>query len=245
MTRAEFIEWLKGEVTLSGALSINLPDAEYNRIIDRELKQLYELYKDTLRETYTIIPVEYFYKPEFRKNRTIQFPSCVYSVNRFVEMHRRNSLLGFNDPDFSFNRAFMADMWLGSQVNLDSVAYRTIQMCNFDMLKRFTLIDIQHRWNYPSHTLLVLGHDPRVDVWCGLHVKVDEQELFEDTWVQKWISAHCRLAGTRMLGLFNVQLLSGVTLNIDTISNNATDDLEKCREYFNQTNTPGWFRTIP
>lgn len=77
MTRSEFIEWLKDEVTLSGALQVNLPDKEYNRIIDRELKMVYELSPDAIQESYTIIPVEYFYTPEFRKNRTIQFPKCV------------------------------------------------------------------------------------------------------------------------------------------------------------------------
>lgn len=37
MTRDEFKQWLKDEVTLSGALAINLPDKEYDRVIDREL----------------------------------------------------------------------------------------------------------------------------------------------------------------------------------------------------------------
>ena len=41
-------------------------------------------------------------------------------------MKRRNAMFGINDPDFSFNKTFMADMWLGSQMNMDSVAFRTI-----------------------------------------------------------------------------------------------------------------------
>jgi len=47
MTRDEMKQWLKDEVTLSGALSaISLPDREYDRIIDRELKVLYEIDPD-------------------------------------------------------------------------------------------------------------------------------------------------------------------------------------------------------
>ena len=63
MTRKEFVEWLKDEVTLSGALAINLPDKEFERIIDREVKALYELSPEAVKESYTIIPVDYFYKP--------------------------------------------------------------------------------------------------------------------------------------------------------------------------------------
>lgn len=126
MTHDEFKEWLKDEVTISGALSIEIPDKEYDRIINKELKAVYELSPEAVKESYTIIPAEYFYREEFRKNRTIQFPSCVVSINRFVEMKRRNTLFGINDPDFSFNKTFMADMWLGSQMNMDSVAFRTI-----------------------------------------------------------------------------------------------------------------------
>lgn len=71
MTRAEFKEWLKDEVTLSGALAIDIPDKEYDRVIDRELKMLYEINPEAVKESFTIIPCEYFYTKEFRQNRMI------------------------------------------------------------------------------------------------------------------------------------------------------------------------------
>ena len=243
MTRSEFIEWLKDEVTLSGALSINLPDKEYNRIIDRELKTIYELSPEAIKESYTIIPVQYFYTPEFRRNRTIQFPKCVQSICRFVEMKRRNVMFGINDPDFSFNRAFMADMWLGSQMNMDSVMFRTVQWSLWDQLKNFTLIDIKHRWNWNDHTLLVLGHDPQVNVFVGLHVKVDEQDIFEDIWAQKWIACHCKKAAQRLLGLYQSNLLGGVTVNTGVLD--CDTELDEIRNKWLDNNTICRFWTIP
>lgn len=245
MTRAEFKEWLKDEVTLSGALAIDIPDKEYDRVIDRGLKMLYQINPDALKESYCIIPCEYFYTPEFRKNRIIQFPECVMSINRFVEMKQRNIMFGANDPDFSFNRAFMADMWLGSQMNMDTVMFRTIQMSTWDQLKRFTLIDIKHRWSEADHSLLVLGHDPRVNVFVGLHVKVDDSELFDNIWCQKWIAAHMKLRACTLLGLFTTNLIGGVTINTGTISDEANKDIEDCKNYFKEANTISWFRTIP
>lgn len=234
MTRAEFVEWLKDEVTLSGALQINLPDKEYERIIDRELKIMYEINSEAQIDSYCVIPVQVFYTPEFRQNRIIKFPDCVLTVGKFYEMKQRNSMFGIADPDFGFNKAFQADMWLGSMMNMDSVAFRTIQWSVWDQLKKFTLVDIQHRWNYVKHELLVLGHDPRVNVFCTLKVKADEQELFENALVQKWIAAHCKLQAAKLLTLFTTSLVGGVTINMSTYTEEANKDIDFCKEKFTE-----------
>ena len=244
MTKDEFKQWLKDEVTLSGALAINIPDKEYDRVIDRELQAVYEKSTEAVKESYTIIPVDYFYTPEFRRTRTIQFPKCVMSVIRFVEMKRRNSMFGFNDPDFSFNRTFQADMWLGSQMNMDSVMFRTVQWSLWDQLKQFTLIDIKHRWNWNDKTLLVLGHDPTVNVFCGLGVKVAEEDMFEDYWCRKWISAHMMLQANKLLTLWNVTLAGNVTLNLAPLVDEANKNIEECTNHWRDTNTMSRIWTI-
>lgn len=245
MTKDEFRNWLKADVTLDGALAINLPDQTYDRIIDREIKQLYEIYAESNAETYFVIPNKAFYTPEFRKNRKIQFPDCVLSVIRFEEMKRRNNMFGIMDPDFGFNKAFMSDLWLGSLMNMDSVAFRTIQWSAWDQLKQFTLIDIQHRWNPISKELLVLGHDPQVNVFCGLYVKVPETELYDNVWVQKWISAHCKIQACKLLTLFTTNLVGGVSINVSNIQEEANKDIETCKEYFKSLNRTPHMWTVP
>ena len=243
MTRNEFKAWLKEEVTVNGLLAINMPENE--DIIDRELKTLYDIDPESYTDSYCIIPARYFYTPEFRSNRTIQFPDCVLTVTKFFEMKRRNSMFGINDPDFGFNKAFMADLWIGSTMNLDSVAFRTIQWSVWDQMKQFTLIDIQHRWDYIQHRLLVLGHDPHVNVFCGLTVKVPENELFDNIWVQKWIAAHCKLQANKILTLFNTTLLGGVNINMSGIVDEANKDIEECKSKFNEFGNVPHIYTIP
>ena len=46
MTHQEFINWLKDEVTLNGALAVNLPDKQYEHILERELQTMYEINPD-------------------------------------------------------------------------------------------------------------------------------------------------------------------------------------------------------
>lgn len=245
MTKDEFRNWLKSDVTLDGALAINLPSTVYDRIIDREIKTMYEINPEASEEDFFIIPTKVFYTPEFRKNRKIKFPDCVLSVTRFQEMKRRNNMFGIMDPDFGFNKAFMSDLWLGSLMNMDSVAFRTIQWSAWDQLKQFTLIDIQHRWNYLSRELLVLGHDPQVSVFCSLMVKVPEEELYDNVWVQKWISAHCKLQACKLLGLFTTNLVGGVTINLSVIQEEANKDIEECKAKFIENAKVPSMWTIP
>lgn len=245
MTKDEFRNWLKADVTLDGAVAINLPDATYDRIIDREIKQLYEIDPDATEEDFFVIPVRAFYTPEFRKNRKIQFPDCVISVTRFEEMKQRNNMFGIMDPDFGFNKAFMSDLWLGSLMNMDSVAFRTIQWSAWDQLKQFTLIDIQHRWNPISKELLVLGHDPAVNVFCGLYVKVPESELYDNVWVQKWVSAHCKLQANKLLTIFSTNLVGGITIQMAGYVEEANKDIEACKEYFKSLNRVPHMWTVP
>ena len=61
MTRSEFIEWLKSEITMSGTINISLPEQEYNRIIDRELRMIPELYVEAVKYDKCVIPRYVFY----------------------------------------------------------------------------------------------------------------------------------------------------------------------------------------
>lgn len=245
MTRDEFKNWLKAEVTLDGALQINLPDATYDRIIEKELKTMYEINPDAAEDAFFVIPVGVFYTEEFRKNRTIKFPDCVLTVTKFHEMKRRNAMFGIMDPDFGFNKCFQADLWLGSLMNMDSVAFRTIQWSAWDQLKQFTLIDIQHRWNYVSKELLILGHDPAVNVFCGLQVKAPESELFDNVWVQKWIAAHCKIQANKLMTLFSTTLIGGITINMSGYLEEAQKDIEDCKAKFIENAKVPHMYTIP
>ena len=245
MTRDELVKWVNDEVTMSGSIQLNITEAEINRVIDFATKQVYELYPDAVKDSCCIIPVRVFKSQEFKKTRTIQFPECVTSITEFREMKRRNSLFGINDPDISFNRAFQSDMYFSAPYNMDTVTFRTYQWSMWDQLKQFTLVDIQHSWNRLSHTLLVLGHDPFVDVWCRLMVKVPEKELWDDPWVQKWIAAKCKKQVYKLLGTVSANIIGGVTINADVYKAEAEADETECKEYWKEMIQGSYFVQFP
>ena len=246
MTRSEFQQWIHDEITLSGQINVDISLPEIDRLITKELKMVYQLYPVAMEQSYTIIPVSVFYCPEFRKTRVLQFPDCVMGISRFQEMKRRYGLFGINDPDFTYNKVFMADMWMGVQMSGEIIADRTINMSFFDQLQNFQVVDMHFKWNEANHNMEVLGHDPYYNVFCGLYVKVPEYRLFDDPWVQQWIAAHCKLRVARMLGTFTTNLIGGVQVNTSLYTEEANKEIEECKEQWKlQREANQFFKTSP
>ena len=61
MTKSEFVQWLKDEVTMSGTIEISISDKEYERLIDKETNMIYELYPEAVQYGYCIIHRSQFY----------------------------------------------------------------------------------------------------------------------------------------------------------------------------------------
>ena len=238
---------MKDEVTMSGTINITIKDAEYERVLDKEMKMVYQLYPVAVKESFTIIPNQIFYTPEFRANRTIQFPECVLGIGQFYEMKRRYGLFGINDGDFSWNKAFMAD-WLGGGIMMsaDLIMGRTISMSLWDQLRQFILVDINHKWNESNNTLLVTGRDPYYNVFCGLHVTAPQNELYDDAWVRQWVAAKCKLQVAKTIGTFTTNLLGGVTVNTALYTEEANKEIEECKEQWKmQRDADQRFYTTP
>ena len=243
MTKSEMVQWLKDEVTMSGTLNISIADKEYERVIDKETNMIYELYPEAVQYEYCIIDHRVFMTPEFRRTRTIQFPECVLSIVKFEEMKRRNQMWGIADPDFSWNRMFQADLWMGPTMAMDTVMFRTIQWSTWDQLKQFNLVDIKHTWNRAKHSLLVTGHDPYNSVFCEVATKVPGESLWEDSWVKQWIAAKCKLQVAKKLGTFTVTGIGGVTINTNLYTEEANNDITDCKEHWNNMQQADFFCT--
>ena len=244
MTRDELVGFIRNDITVGGALDINISDDEINRVIDSELKTIYELYRDSLQRKYTIVPLTLFYTPEFRANRTIQFPKCVKSVVKVNEMKTKTMNWGINDPDISFNRAFQADLWM-SPMSGDTIAFRTIQWSVWSQMKNFILTDIQHHWNRNTHQLLFTGHDPRMNVYIELYEEIPLDQLSEDPWVRKWICAKVKKQVARLMGLIQAQYIGQAVLNVNMFTDEAEKDIEECTKYWDGINQPDWFIAFP
>lgn len=213
MTKQELIQWVKDEITASGALPLDqINDKEIERIIDNEKEYVHREWRTAVEPRMAVIPLSSFRTHDFKQSRTIQLPDCVYGIDDFREIKDGSRLFGISDPDLRLERVMGSDLWL-SPFSSNVITSRTISYSWFDLARSFTLIDMQFRFNINTHRIQVIGHDPVADVLCRAYIAIDDADLYEDPMFRKWISAKCKMQLHRILKTFEVNLIGGVSIS--------------------------------
>ena len=211
MTKQELIKLISDDLTASGNINLDLDEKEISRIIDVEKKMAYRDWRDAVELKYAVMSPYAFRTEEFRKSRTIQLPDCVMGIDEFREMKDGSRLFGINDPDLSIQRVMGSDLWL-SPFSSDVITTRTISYSWFDLARSFTLIDIQFRFNINTHRINVIGHDPIAPVVIRAYIAIDDADLFEDYYFQRWCIAKCKCQMHRILKTFEYNVIGGVNI---------------------------------
>lgn len=238
MTKPELVSWIKDDITIGGSLAIEIPDKEIDRVIDQAVREARELYPDALQQGMMLLHRDVFAHPEFRANRTLQFPECVTAIIKFEESRLGMGLSGLGmgfAQDIGIEKVFMADAFFGGGYGLvssDVLASRMISMSAYDQLRSFSLRSIGFSYNRNTHRMLVTGHDPKCNVLCQVWAAVPERDLFDDPWVRKWCSAKCKLQVYKLLGTFQASLLAGVSINANVFKEDADSAMQACEDYW-------------
>ena len=211
MTRQEVVKYIKDEITISGAININVSDAEINRIIDRDIRIIRQINPMNVGKSFTVISNRVWYQPEFRRNRIIQFPECVRGIFDFYE------------------RLFLSDIWMGGTMNAEVLTQRVVGYSFWDQMKQFIVRDIQFSWNEPLHQLLVTGRDVKQNVFCGIYVDNPEEVLFNDGYVLQYLSGSCYLRVAPLIGTFQTNLLGNVTVNTQYYTETGNKIHRRCQ----------------
>ena len=239
MTKQELIKLISDDLTASGNINLDLDEKEISRIIDVEKKMAYRDWRDAVELKYAVMSPYAFSTEEFRKSRTIQLPDCVMGIDEFREMKDGSRLFGINDPDLSIQRVMGSDLWL-SPFSSDVITTRTISYSWFDLARSFTLIDIQFRFNINTHRINVIGHDPIAPVVIRAYIAIDDADLFEDYYFQRWCIAKCKCQMHRILKTFEYNVIGGVNIT-SMYGEQGTQELNDIKEYQKGQDPPDYF----
>lgn len=239
MTKQELIKLISDDLTASGNINLDLDEKEISRIIDVEKKMAYRDWRDAVELKYAVMSPYVFRTEEFRKSRTIQLPDCVMGIDEFREMKDGSRLFGINDPDLSIQRVMGSDLWL-SPFSSDVITTRTISYSWFDLARSFTLIDIQFRFNINTHRINVIGHDPIAPVVIRAYIAIDDADLFEDYYFQRWCIAKCKCQMHRILKTFEYNVIGGVNIT-SMYGEQGTQELNDIKEYQKGQDPPDYF----
>ena len=239
MTKQELIKLISDDLTASGNINLDLDEREISRIIDVEKKIACRDWRDAVELKYAVMSPYAFRTEEFRKSRTIQLPDCVMGIDEFREMKDGSRLFGINDPDLSIQRVMGSDLWL-SPFSSDVITTRTISYSWFDLARSFTLIDIQFRFNINTHRINVIGHDPIAPVVIRAYIAIDDADLFEDYYFQRWCIAKCKCQMHRILKTFEYNVIGGVNIT-SMYGEQGTQELNDIKEYQKGQDPPDYF----
>lgn len=239
MTKQELIKLISDDLTASGNINLDLDEKEISRIIVVEKKMAYRDWRDAVELKYAVMSPYVFRTEEFRKSRTIQLPDCVMGIDEFREMKDGSRLFGINDPDLSIQRVMGSDLWL-SPFSSDVITTRTISYSWFDLARSFTLIDIQFRFNINTHRINVIGHDPIAPVVIRAYIAIDDADLFEDYYFQRWCIAKCKCQMHRILKTFEYNVIGGVNIT-SMYGEQGTQELNDIKEYQKGQDPPDYF----
>ena len=239
MTKQELIKLISDDLTASGNINLDLDEKEISRIIDVEKKMAYRDWRDAVELKYAVMSPYAFRTEEFRKSRTIQLPDCVMGIDEFREMKDGSRLFGINDPDLSIQRVMGSDLWL-SPFSSDVITTRTISYSWFDLARSFTLIDIQFRFNINTHRINVIGHDPIAPVVIRAYIAIDDADLFEDYYFQRWCIAKWKCQMHRILKTFEYNVIGGVNIT-SMYGEQGTQELNDIKEYQKGQDPPDYF----
>jgi hypothetical protein len=83
-------------------------------------------------------------------------------------------------------------------------------------------------------------------VFCEVWMKVPEETLYDDPWVQKWLGAKCKLQVAKAIGTFTQTTIGGVTVNYSLYTEEANNDITDCKEFFQKLRDGDhFFITVP
>lgn len=239
MTKEELIQLISDDLTASGSIKLNLNTDEISRIIDVEKNMMYRDWRDAVELKYAVMNPQVFRTAEFKASRTIQLPDCVYGIDEFREIKDGGRLFGLNDPDLRLERVMGSDLWL-SPFSSNVITSRTISYSWFDLARSFTLTDIQFRFNVNTHRINVIGHDPIAPVLIRAFVAIDDADLFDDYYAQRWFIAKCKCQMHRVLKTFEYNTIGGVSIT-SMYGEQGQAEIEKIQEYIKGQDQADWF----
>jgi len=239
MTKEELIQLISDDLTASGSIKLNLNTDEISRIIDVEKNMMYRDWRDAVELKYAVMNPQVFRTAEFKASRTIQLPDCVYGIDEFREIKDGGRLFGLNDPDLRLERVMGSDLWL-SPFSSNVITSRTISYSWFDLARSFTLTDVQFRFNVNTHRINVVGHDPIAPVLIRAFVAIDDADLYEDYYAQRWFIAKCKCQMHRVLKTFEYNTIGGVSIT-SMYGEQGQAEIEKIQEYIKGQDQPDWF----
>lgn len=231
LTQEEFIANVQQELSVACALPFTVPIPEIQRIIKYSADWFYKKYEDAVEERYYFISTQWFNTEQFKKERTITLPNCVFSVHTVKKLKedfgRRMSFDG--TADFGIERLFLSDSVSIGQ-GTENLMYYTLNLYWLDVASHIINHTISFNYNRNSNKLFISGSTPERDCVIMCYAKLPLEHLMRDEIFYRYVVAKCKVQLSRILGTFNFNLAGNIQINYDLIRSEGQEEITKIEE---------------
>lgn len=231
MTQDEFISNVQQELSVACALPFTIPVVEIERIIKFSSDWFYKKYEDAVEERYYFIPTSLFKNEQFKKERTVTIPECVFSVYGVKKLKENfASTMSFDGTsDFGIEKLLLSDS-IGLGTGTEYLMYYTLNLYWMDVASHIINHSISYNYNRNSHKLFLGGKIPNRDCVVMCYAKLPLEHLMNDEIFYRYVVAKCKIQLSRILGTFNFNLPGNIQINYDLIRSEGSEALEKIEE---------------
>jgi len=230
-TQEEFISNVQQELSVSCSLPFTVPIAEIQRIIKYSADWFYKKYEDAVEERYYIIPKTAFNTDQFKRERTVTLPECIFSIWQFKKLKEDfgRSMSFDGTADFGIERLFLSDSSSLGQ-GTENMMYYTLNLYWLDVASHVINHTISYNYNRNTHKLFIGGETPNRDCVALTYTKIPLESLMNDEIFYRYVVAKCKTQLSRILGTFAFNLPGNITINTDMIREEGTEEINKIEE---------------
>jgi len=230
-TQEEFISNVQQELSVSCSLPFTIPVSEIQRIIKFAADWFYKNYEDAVEERYYIIPKTIFKTDQFKRERTVTLPECIFSIWQFKKLKEDfgRSMSFDGTADFGIERLFLSDSSSLGQ-GTENMMYYTLNLYWLDVASHVINHTISYNYNRNTHKLFIGGETPNRDCVALTYTKIPIESLINDEIFYRYVVAKCKTQLSRILGTFDFNLPGNIKINSDLIREEGTEEITKIEE---------------
>jgi hypothetical protein len=246
----QFIQRVIGEVTQSCALPFALPAERVTANILLAAQYFWLNSDFAAEERYYMIKNSDICRGNMF-NKIVQLPAQIIGVHGCyrIDDGLRYGVMG----DFSLERMMLSTYSMfggvgtvgGGFVNGTTQGYTlsdvVMSMYEVDTFEQNLNPTLTYNYNQFSHKLVLLGDIGYSNILICCSVRCRIQDLYNDPYFFKYVVALCKRNLNTIYGTYEFKLPGGVTINYDKLNDQADNEIEEVKEYFENNRAVDYF----
>lgn len=246
----QFIQRVQSEVTQSCSLPFALPADRIVKNIINAAQWFWQMSDLAVEERCYIIKNSDICR-ENAMNKIIQLPQQIVGVHGCYKIQESMNFGAMGD--FSIERMMLSSYSMfggvgtvgGGFVNGTTQGYSlsdvVVSMYEIDTFNQTLNPTLSYDFNQFSKKLIVLGDLSWSDILICCNVRCRIQDLYNDIFFFKAVVAYCKKNLSSIYGMWDFKYPGGVTINYDKLSEQAENELDEVKEYFENNKVPSYF----